>query len=186
MSDPPTLDRILTSLHDASLDDTLWPTTSALLDEVCQTKGNFLTLAEGQYPNDVDTYIVRFYFRGERHDALEREYFDTYYSQDERIPRFLQLPDSHLVHATDLYTNEELNTSAAYNEALSRGHSQNTSTCVSMVRTARASPGPPPIPSMRTGGRRLRSNSSGSFCPICVNTYASGGRLPMRVLLGSP
>ena len=126
MNHPPTLDRILTSLHDASLDDALWATTSALLDEACRTKGNLLTLAEGNYPNDVDIYIVRFYSRGERQDAVEHEYFTSYYAKDERIPRLLQLPDSHLVHATDLYSDEEFRTSAAFNESLSRSNCQNS------------------------------------------------------------
>ncbi len=48
MSEPPTFDRILASLNDAMLDDTCWPTTSALIDEVCRTQGNCLTFAKGR------------------------------------------------------------------------------------------------------------------------------------------
>ena len=45
---------------------------------------------------------------------------------DERVPRLQHLPDSRLFHITDLYTEEELKTSAAYNELLARGHARNS------------------------------------------------------------
>ena len=79
----------------------------------------FVRNQEGRYP-DADIYLVRFYFRGERDEALERWYFDEYYPRDERVPRLIRLPDSLLVHATDLYTDEEKKNSAAYDEALPR------------------------------------------------------------------
>ena len=44
---------------------------------------------------------------------------------DERIPRLTQLPHGRLVPLTELYTPEELKTSATYNEALPRGGYQN-------------------------------------------------------------
>ena len=37
------------------------------------------------------------------------------------MPRLLQLPDSRLVHTTDLYTEQELKTAPAYNKALPQG-----------------------------------------------------------------
>ena len=49
---------------------------------------------------------------------------DLYYPWDERIPRVAQLPDSRLVPITELYTDQELKTSPAYNEALPRGSYQ--------------------------------------------------------------
>ena len=125
MSKQAAFDRILASLHDAMLDDVHWPATSALIDEACRTKGNLLTFADGRSPDDVEIYIARFHYGGERHSALERKYFGEYYPRDERIPRLLELPDSHLVHVADLYTDEELKTSAAYNEVLPRGQVQN-------------------------------------------------------------
>ena len=45
---------------------------------------------------------------------------------DERAPRLRRLPDSRLVHITDLYTDEELKTSAAYNELLPRARACNS------------------------------------------------------------
>ena len=44
-----------------------------------------------------------------------------YYPGDERVPRLAQLPDSRLVAIAELYTEAELKTSRAYNEALRRG-----------------------------------------------------------------
>ena len=40
MSDQDMFERILVSLHDAMLDASLWPATSALIDESCGTVGN--------------------------------------------------------------------------------------------------------------------------------------------------
>ena len=50
MGDQDPFERILASLHDAMLDDTRWPGTSALIDEACDLTGNDLIVSEG--PND--------------------------------------------------------------------------------------------------------------------------------------
>lgn len=118
MTNRTAFDRILASLHDAVLDDACWPACSALIDEACRTKGNMLTFASGQPPDDVEIYMARLYYRGERDCALEREYIDVHYPRDERIPRLIRLPDSDVVHTTRLYTEDELKTSAVYNEFL--------------------------------------------------------------------
>ena len=125
MSDRPAFDRILASLHDAVLDDAHWPACSALIDETCRTRGNMLTLASGQSQDEAEIYLARLYFRGERDQALEREYFDVYYLRDERIPRLIRLPDSEVVHVASLYTEDELKTSATYNELLPSNQFQN-------------------------------------------------------------
>ena len=117
-------ERILTSLYDAMLDDTHWPATSALIDEACGITSNCLLVGEGP-PDDLRVLTVGLYYRGQRHEDLEREYLEVYHPIDERIPRFRQLPDSHLVHVTDLYTAEELKTSPTYNEILLRSQYQN-------------------------------------------------------------
>ena len=125
MSDRPALQPILASLHDAVLDDARWPACSALIDEACRTEGNILSLASGQSQDETEIYLARLYFRGERHHALEREYFDVYYPRDERIPRLFRLPDSEVVHVASLYTEDELKTSATYNELLPINRLQN-------------------------------------------------------------
>ena len=117
-------ERILASLYDAMLDDTHWPTTSALIDEACGITSNCLLVGEGP-KDDLRVLTVGLYYRGQRHEDLEREYLEVYHPIDERIPRFRQLPDSHLVHVKDLYTAEELKTSPTYNEILLRSQYQN-------------------------------------------------------------
>ena len=107
MSDQDAFEHILASLYDAMLDDTHWPATSTLIDAACGTRGNCLLVGEG--PQDaVQAHFLGAYYRGGRREDLEREYLDIYYPIDERVPRVLHLPDSHLAHITELYTPEEL------------------------------------------------------------------------------
>ena len=47
MGDQDAFERTLASLHDAMLDDTRWPGTSALIDEACGLTGNDLIVSEG-------------------------------------------------------------------------------------------------------------------------------------------
>ncbi len=117
--------RILTSLHDAMLDDARWPATSALIDEACGLTGNTLMVGEGP-KDDVRVSFVGLYYRGERREDLEREYLEIYHPIDERIPRVRRQPHGRLVHVTDQYTAAELKTSRAYNEALRRGQYQDS------------------------------------------------------------
>ena len=121
MSQLDTFDRILASLHDAMLDDAHWAATSLLIDQACGVKGNALVVGKGRSQEDGQIFLARFCYRGERYEDREQRYFDLYYPWDERVPRVAQLPDSRLVHITDLYTARELKTSPAYNEALPRG-----------------------------------------------------------------
>ena len=124
MSEQNVFDRILVSLHEAMLDDVHWPATAALIDGACGATGNELVVAEG-FGADVDILWARFCYRGQRREDLEREYFEVYHPQDERLPRLRQLQDSRVVHVTDLYTEEELGTSVTYNEWLRRSGAQN-------------------------------------------------------------
>ena len=126
MSDRDTFDRVLVSLHEAALDDAHWPAASALVDDALRAKGHSLVFGAGCPEEGVQIFYAGFFYRGRRRSASERRYFDNYYSRDERIPRLRHLPDSQLVHVRDLYTDEELKTSPAYNEALARSHTQNS------------------------------------------------------------
>ena len=94
-----------------------------MIDEACGSQGNTLLVGGGP-KDDIRVAFVGLYYRGERYAALEREYLSVYHPFDESIPRFRQLPDSHIVHSTALYTAEELRTSRAYNEALLRSSYQ--------------------------------------------------------------
>ena len=123
MSEQAAFARVVASLYDAMLDETLWPATSALLDEACGLTGNALLVGEGP-PDDTRVTFVGLYYRGQRRPDLEREYLEVYHPINEGIPRLRQLPDGHLVPIKDLYTAEELKTSRAYNEAYRRGQYQ--------------------------------------------------------------
>ena len=125
MSDQDAFESSLVSLYDAMLDDTCWPATSALIDEACGSTGNALLVGEGP-KDDLRVLFVGLYYRGQRREDLEREYLEIYHPIDERVPRFRQLPDSRLVHVTDLYTAEELKTSPTYNEIMLRGKQQDS------------------------------------------------------------
>ena len=109
---------LLLSLSDAALDEERWPAASALVDELCGSKGNILLCAEGDGPNDFRHTFNRVCHRGERREDFERDYFRIYHSIDERVPRLRRLPDSRITGIEELYTDEEKRTSIAYNEML--------------------------------------------------------------------
>ncbi|MDE0083078.1 MAG: helix-turn-helix transcriptional regulator [Gammaproteobacteria bacterium] len=125
MSERRAFDRILASLHEATLDDALWPVASALIDDAFRAKGNSLVFGSGRTEEGVQIFSARFFRGGERLRESEREYFGVYHPVDERLPRLRLLPDSRLVRVADLYTEKEMRTSPAYNEALIKGHLQN-------------------------------------------------------------
>ena len=111
-------ERILGALHEAVLDDDLWPAASGLIDEVCASKGNSLVSGKGASVDDVELLFAQFCYRGQRREDLERLYFSTYHAVDERVPRVPQLPDSQVTHVSSLFTDEEKKTSLVYNEVL--------------------------------------------------------------------
>ena len=125
MSDQDAFEHILTSLHDTTFDAVQWPTTSALIDEACGLQGNGLIVSEGP-PDAIRVLFFGLYYRGQRREDWEREYLDLYHPIDERMPRAHQLPNSRVVHVTELYTAEELQTSPIYNDALPRANAQDS------------------------------------------------------------
>ena len=126
MGEREAFEHILASLHEAVLDDTHWPTASALIDDALGVHGNCLVYGDANAREDIRIYYAGFFYHGERHCEWEREYFDVYFPLDERIPRLLQLPDSQLAHMADLFSEEELKTSAVYNDFSTRVHAQNS------------------------------------------------------------
>ena len=105
------------------LDDTHWPATSALIGEACRITGNCPAVGEGP-KDDIRVLLIGLYVRGLRHEEEEREHFEVYHSIDERVPHVRRLPDSRLVHVTDLCTAKELKTPPNYNEILLGGNHQ--------------------------------------------------------------
>ncbi len=126
MSERHLFDRILVSLHEAIIDASRWPVTSALIDEACGTKGSYLLFGHGKSQSDVFFFSKEFCLGGERRTDIEEDYFNTYYLVDERVPRIRSLPDSQLVHVADLYTEQEKKISLAYNECLPITSTQNS------------------------------------------------------------
>jgi len=118
------LSTVLAALHDATLDDALWPRASALIDDACGATGNALVVSE-RFADDARIHFRACYYRGERNEELMQDYFCNYHHRDERVPRIRQLPDGLLVHTPDLYTEREKKTSPAYNEALPRTGDRN-------------------------------------------------------------
>ena len=116
---------VLSTLHDATLDDAYWPAASALINDACGTKGMGLWISEG-FGHDARVLFGRLFYRDQRHPELEQEYMENYYPHDERVSRVRQLPDSRVVHVADLFTEQELKTSPIYNEWLPRSSGQNS------------------------------------------------------------
>ena len=126
MSEGERFERILGSLHEAALDRTRWPRASALIDEALGTHGSTLACGGGSSSGE----DFRFYFMwtclgGQRHPELEHLWIETYYPVDERVPRVRRLPFDRLFPITDLYTEEELKTSEAYNALRTGAHAGN-------------------------------------------------------------
>ncbi|MYC09729.1 MAG: helix-turn-helix transcriptional regulator [Holophagales bacterium] len=113
MGQQETFESILASLQRAMLDETHWPRTCALIEEACGAKGTSLMLGEGP-ADDVRASFVGSYSRGQRQEEGEREYIEKYHPGDEGVPRFRQLPFNRLIRIAELYTEEEVRTSAAY------------------------------------------------------------------------
>lgn len=117
MSQQDNFDRIVSALHEAALDDTLWPSASALIDEAVGMVGSHLVIFSGHSRADAACLFGERYDHGELIEEA-REYAQDYFLHDERIPRLLHLPDSQIFHVTNVYAEQELKTSLTYNELL--------------------------------------------------------------------
>ena len=118
-------ERVLSSLHEAMLDERYWPVTAGLIDGVCRVNGNVLVVGEGEIQPEIDIYFSSFSHLGQHDRKREQRYFERYFPDDERVPRIRQLPDCKLFSMSDLYTPEELKTSPTYNKWLPRIGYQN-------------------------------------------------------------
>ena len=116
-------DRILASLHRAALDDAHWPAATALIEEACGASGNVLVVGE-RSGGGMRFDFTRLLYRGEPRPDLAREYCDLYHPRDEGLPRLWERSVGQLVHVPDMYTEEELRTSPAYNEGWGRRHAE--------------------------------------------------------------
>ncbi len=122
MSEWEMFESVLASLHNAALDPDGWPDAAGLIDQVLGTYGSTLACGDGESEDDYRLYFLWTCLHGERRRDRERLYLETYYPVDEAIPRLRRLPFDKLIHITDVYTEEELKSSEAYNALRSLAH----------------------------------------------------------------
>ena len=177
MSEREAFDRILASLHEAALDRERWSTAAGLIDDALRTHGSSMTFGGGPPDENARVYFAWCIMRGERHRELERAYFGQYFRHDERVPRVQHLPDSQLFHNTQLYTEQEMKTSATYNELLIPHHAANAVTVrldgPNGTRIAWAINDPLDGDGWSSAPARL---DPGVSCPISVRPCASSRR----------
>ena len=113
-------DRILASLHEVALDYSRWPAASVLIDEALGTHGSSMLFADGE-DEQIRVFFAWTLYRGVPNPEAERWYYENFYPIDERAPRVRKARDSQLLHMSEVYTEEELKTSPAYNALLTRG-----------------------------------------------------------------
>ena len=124
MSQQDAFERVIASLHETALDDSLWERTSGLIDEACRSMGNQLAFRDDS-AESTGVLFARFCLRGQRHKEAEREYYGRFFATDEHVPRLWQLLDSRIVHVRELFSEDELRNSPTYNEGMARSHAQN-------------------------------------------------------------
>ena len=118
-------ERVLENLYKAALADVTWVSAAALINDVIQTSGHSMTYADMGPGGEPEIHLSRFFVGTERRDDLQHLYYRDYYWRDEAIPRLCGLRDGELVRKSDLYTDQEKKTSAAYNEFLCVNETQN-------------------------------------------------------------
>lgn len=123
MSEQEVFDRTLESLYAAMLNDARCPEAFRLIDETCGVKGSALLIGEGPRL-DVCVSSLGLYVHGQRRLDLECDYLENYHARDERVPRGRRLPYGQLVPTVDLFSAEELKTSATYQEFCAKAEAQ--------------------------------------------------------------
>ena len=118
-------ERALEDLYKAALADDGWLLGLASINDVIRTNGHSLTYAEIGPGGEPEIHLSYFIVGPERRVDLEQLYFRDYFWRDEAIPRLQGLADGELVHKSDLYTDEERKTSAAFTEFRCANQTQN-------------------------------------------------------------
>ena len=106
----------LENLYKAALGDVEWVSVASSINDMIHVNGHSLTYAEVGPGGEPEIHLARFFVGTERRQDFEQSYFRDYYPRDEAIPRLYGLRDGELVYKSDLYTDQEKKTSAAYNE----------------------------------------------------------------------
>ena len=118
-------DRVVENLHKAALADVSWASAAAQINELVRTVGHSLTYAEMRSGGRPIIHDTRCFVGRKRRSDIVQSYFRDYYSRDEAVPRLYGLRRGDLVSKSDLYTDRERKTSAAYNEYLRINRTQN-------------------------------------------------------------
>lgn len=124
MSRQEEFDRIVTAIHEAALDEGLWPAASTLIDRACGIRGNHLVTID-DFAADAEIVFGRLLYHGEHAETLERDYVEDHFPRDPRIPRLMRLPDARVTHMRALYTEPELRTDPTFNEMLRATEARN-------------------------------------------------------------
>ena len=118
-------EHVLENLYKAAIRDVTWVSAAALINDMIQTTGHSLTYADMALGGEPEIHLARFFVGTQRRPDIEQLYFRDYYPRDEAVPRLYGLRDGELVYKSDLYTDEEKRTSAAYNEFRRTNKTQN-------------------------------------------------------------
>ncbi|MXW17901.1 MAG: helix-turn-helix transcriptional regulator [Gemmatimonadetes bacterium] len=116
MSAEDRFERVLENLYRAALADAGWESVAGLIHDAIRTNGHSLTYADVGTGGEPGIHLARFFVGTQRRRDHEQTYFRDYFPRDEAIPRLHGLRDGELVFKSDLYTDQEKKTSAAYNE----------------------------------------------------------------------
>ena len=108
--------RVLEQLYKAALGDVAWASAAGMMNDLIRTTGQSITYVDVGPEGQPEIQQSRFFVAAESRDDLRQLYFRNYYWRDEAIPRLARLDDGELAWKSDLYTDQEMKTSAAYNE----------------------------------------------------------------------
>ncbi|MDE2763147.1 MAG: LuxR C-terminal-related transcriptional regulator [Gemmatimonadota bacterium] len=106
--------RVLRDLYRAVLGEIPWVSVAARIDDMIRANGHSLTYVGVGLRGEPEIRMARFFVGPRRRQDMEQLYFRDYYPRDEAIPRLSGLREGELVYKSDLYTDEEMRTSAAY------------------------------------------------------------------------
>ena len=118
MTNPDRTDEIVELLREAELDDSVWASASALIDESCGLRGNDLLLASLGAQGGIEVHLRWLFLHGEPDPQLEREYIEQFARIDERPAAGLREPFGKLVHTSSLLPESVRRRSVTYNEWL--------------------------------------------------------------------
>jgi len=107
---------VLEELYKAAVGDVEWVSVAGAINDLIGTNGHSVTHVDLDPSGEARIHYSGFFVGAERRDDLAYQYYRDYYWRDEAIPRLQGLRDGELVCKSNLYTEQEKKTSAAYNE----------------------------------------------------------------------